>query len=102
MSILASKVNELSTAFTSLIRSWLTESEIESVNEFNQTSGDCCGTHNYCDANQAIIDAFSQVFGREVDISSDLDNDYCNAAWRLSRDNKFSPAPDYSARELSN
>jgi hypothetical protein len=51
------------------------------------TANSLCATHNYCDSNQAMIDAL-KAFGVEWD----SDNcDLCNAAWALAKQAEFNP-----------
>lgn len=84
--------NELADAFSAIIREWLTLPELASVIHDNATihaGTGVCATHDYCDPNQAMIDAL-EAFGVE------WDNDLCelvNAAWDIANANKFGSAP---------
>ena len=40
-----------------------------------------CHSHDYCDANQTMLDAFTSTLGREPDLESDADCALITAAW---------------------
>lgn len=79
---------ELANAFSAIIRKWLTVSELSSVIQQNATTyagTGVCASHDYCDPNQAMIDAL-ESFGIE------WDNEMCdlvNAAWEIARQHEF-------------
>lgn len=50
-----------------------------------------CATHDFCDPNQSMIDAFKSITGREPDVQSDEDNLYINTSWSLAKANEFNP-----------
>lgn len=54
----------------------------------------CCHSHDYCDANVIMAEAFKAVIGRETDDNdegemSQMDIDLWNEAWDLARKNLF-------------
>lgn len=58
------KINRLSEEFKKVIREWLTTDEVAEVNLLN--SGEyavtgCCATHDFCDANMAMAEAYKQL-----------------------------------------
>ena len=52
----------------------------------------CCASHDYCDANMAMMDAFEGTTGRPLlgeDGMADGDCDLVNAAWDMAKANAF-------------
>ncbi len=82
---------KLAKEFSAILRSWLTPEQLTEINQKNETAAytNADATHDYCDPNQAMIDAFEKVFGKEIDFQSDEDSEIINAAWALARKNKF-------------
>jgi hypothetical protein len=65
----------------------------EEVNEINlQNEEVCeyvCASHNFCDSNMAMAEAFKNVFKQEHNIHSDEENKlWCNA-WDEAKSNRF-------------
>ena len=48
-----------------------------------------CATHDYCDANMPMAEAFEFIMGREPDVSADDDVTLWNAAWERARADHF-------------
>lgn len=69
----------------------LDDHEIQSIIQLNNTEhySTCCATHNYCDANMPMSDAFEEVVGREINLQSEEDIMLWNMAWKRARDNDF-------------
>lgn len=91
---------ELAVAFSDVLKEWLKPDEMKEVIRLNTTDDDYreeCASHNYCDANMAMAEAFKKLIGREFDIyltqAADpyMGNDIAlfNIAWQIARDNKF-------------
>lgn len=40
-----------------------------------------CWSHNFCDANEVMLEAFKAVFDRDAEIWNEVDTDFINAAW---------------------
>ena len=78
----------LAKQFTKVLNEWLTPEQLAEVRRLNATPeyARCCATHNYCDANQAMLDAFAETFGR--DYQSD-DVDVINEAWDRAKAKEF-------------
>lgn len=71
------QVNKLAKEYSRVLRSWLSEGEMQEIIHLNGTPEykRLDATHNYCDPNQAALDAFPIVFGREPEISGDINDD---------------------------
>ena len=48
-----------------------------------------CASHNYCDANMPMDEAFTDILGRSVNAADQADCDLFNAAWRIARTEGF-------------
>jgi hypothetical protein len=48
-----------------------------------------CVSHNYCDANIVMLDAFNECAEKEFDINSESDNKLWNMAWRIAKEHNF-------------
>ncbi len=73
-------------AFCRILNDWLTSAQIAEVNRRNAMPKyeGCCATHDFCDPNQAMIDA-GALFGIQFDIRFNEDVDLINAAWELAK-----------------
>lgn len=69
----------LKKAFRSILREWLTPEQIAEVNRLNTEDSDCCHSHDFCDANEAMIEAVRRVFKRDIDFDNDMD--LINSTW---------------------
>jgi hypothetical protein len=74
----------LANMFSEHVRRALTEWELNEVRATDD-GGPTCHTHDYTDANQRMLDAFEDVFGRPVDWNTDADGDVMEAAWTAAR-----------------
>lgn len=52
-----------------------------------------CATHDYCDANMLMKNAFVEVQGYDFDPSSTMDRCLWNDAWSRSAQREFVPTP---------
>lgn len=84
---------QLAVQFSNILKEWLTIAKLTEVNERNKqyktNNADCCATHEFCDPNQAMIDAFTQLTGREIDVQSDSDLSLTNKAWAMAKESNF-------------
>ena len=79
--------SDLSVEFCRILNDWLDAETIARINRLNKSSEyqGCCATHDFCDPNQAMVDAlenFGMPFHPEL---CDLIND----AWDLARARGF-------------
>lgn len=82
-------VNQIAAKFSQLLADHLTrEQHAEMINR-NFTSGyaGACASHDFCDANEVMAEAFQTVTGREPDPADDADATVWNAAWSAARAN---------------
>lgn len=82
----------LSNEFSRIVNREFSNEELAEVVKRNNTPEytDCCATHDFCDANELMAEAFKTVFGREVDPQNEDDCESWNIAWSLSKDSHFS------------
>lgn len=87
---------KLSEAFLKVLTEWLTPDERREVDRLNRTSEyiGCCATHDYCDANMAMFEAFTKTLGREPNLGPDdeggRDVGVMNRAWLAAKRKGFS------------
>lgn len=63
--------------------------EIDERNATPEYADGCCATHDFCDANMVMAEAFEAVTGRGPDVSSAEDTNLWNAAWDIARTQGF-------------
>jgi phosphopantetheinyl transferase (holo-ACP synthase) len=93
------RTEKLSNEFSRIINEWLTADEIKAINKANAEDKEHCATHQYCDPNEAMLQAFETVIGREfVFFDAEIPNTesqqvkddlLITIAWNLSRKNNF-------------
>ena len=55
-----------------------------------------CASHDFCDANLVMYDAFEAVVGREADLhEKQVDLDLWNAAWNFAKDKYLTSWEDF-------
>ena len=89
----------LAAEFIQIIGWWLTGDELNAVRAKNTTPeyAGCCATHDYCDANMALLTAYLNVSDREgedgaaAELLTDSGVALCNAAWAIARSKEFRP-----------
>src|SRR5262245_13024875 len=82
----------LAKAFTRVLTGWLTPAEMDTVRQRNRTAdyaNGACASHDFCDANMAMAEAFTRIIGHEIDIDSQGDVDRWNTAWCLAKAREF-------------
>lgn len=92
---LQDRVVRLAAAFGKALRSVLTEEEIDRVNSLNRSREDTCASHDFCDANIVMAEAFKQAEGRHLVICGAENGDahhleqehlcLTNMAWSLAK-----------------
>lgn len=88
-------MKNLAIEFSKVLNQWLTSEQLAEINRLNKTpeyQDGSCATHNYCDANQAMIDAFATLYNRQPDVQCDRDNSLIDGAWSLARYHNFNPS----------
>lgn len=94
------EVRKLAKKFSKVLASWLSFEQMQTVIESNAENNDSsCASHDFCDANMAMDEAFVKVMKRsfvffvEDDPASEKANEYdtdlINQAWSLAKANKF-------------
>lgn len=82
---------QLADTFSAVLHRWLTPEAIAEINRLNAESADAaiCHSHDFCDANQAMIDALAE---HQIEWSTDC-NDLVDAAWDIAKANEFRTTP---------
>lgn len=82
-------ITKVANEFSKVLHEWLTDDEMKEVIKRNEDDMMCCASHDFCDANMAMDEAFTKVFNREFDMESDHDNKIWNDAWTAAKQNQF-------------
>ena len=92
---------QLAEVFSAILNDWLSPEEIAEINVRNdrEESDSFCHTHDYCDSNMAMLEAFGKVTGRsycfynsqepgsfQQNVQDDL---LWLEAWNMARKQKF-------------
>ena len=80
----------LARSFAKVLQEWLTWEEMQIVitrNELSSYRG-CCASHDFCDANMAMDEAFRRL-GTPFEFGNNLHDTLWNAAWHIAKQNKF-------------
>lgn len=85
------QLNDLAVGFSNVLKEWLTSEQMAEVVKRNDLPAyaNACATHDFCDANMAMAEAFEKVLGREFEFGSDEDDALFNGAWHIAKTNKF-------------
>lgn len=77
----------LAREFCRVLNHWLSPAQIGEINRRNAANENksVCASHDYCDANQAMLDAMD-VLGIEF---NDDSHDLINRAWEIARKRGF-------------
>jgi hypothetical protein len=88
--------------FAGVLRSWLTPTQMAQVLRSNAQPENkaVCASHDYCDANQAMLDAFTRVFKVEMDLSDEDCTTLWGTAWDLAKASEFFPPTQQYASAL--
>lgn len=81
----------LAVEFSFILREWLTEEEMKEVIRKNATVEylDSCASHDYCDANMAMSEAFTNVIIKAFDLQDDEAVELFNAGWTVAQLHNF-------------
>lgn len=73
----------LGDAFVNVLNNWLTTYEMDLIKNYNATPAyaTSCASHNFCDANMAMLTAFEVITDCEFDLENQAHIDLFNAAW---------------------
>lgn len=77
--------SELARSFADILGDWLTPEQFAEMREKNRANicANICASHDYCDANEAMLDAFEYLAHREADLIDDAD--LINEAWNIAK-----------------
>lgn len=82
------KVMRLAHRFTAKLRDWLGDDKMMEVAVLNRKEKHpgICHSHDFCDANQAMVDAWSGLFPKiDMDPGDEMHADLINAAWDMAK-----------------
>ena len=82
------ETEKLAAEFVAVLTEWLTPAEFAEMQRRNVTAGEgVCASHDFCDANMAMDEAFTHALGRKPDVMDSDDGAegrdvaLWNAAW---------------------
>lgn len=87
------KKHQLANEFSKKLNEWLTPADIAEINLRNSTTEyqqqGYCATHEFWDPNQAMIDAFNTLFGKEPSLQNQAHGDLIYKAWDIASKRGF-------------
>lgn len=81
------QITAIAEAFAEVMRQWLSPAEFTEMKALNETArfaDGCCASHNYCDANMAMMEAFDHVMQRSCTMGDSAQAEYDCAIWNDS------------------
>lgn len=99
--------DRLAAQFVALLRdNWLSPAEFAAMKHLNETdplyAHDACASHNYCDANMAMAQAWEDVLGTEFDADDEAQTRLWSEAWEIARRNALGDPRRGKMRTLIN
>jgi hypothetical protein len=75
--------------FAAILKDWFSDEEWAEMRRRNTAdpayAGTSCASHDFCDANMAMDEAFTELAGHEIDADNEADCALWNAAWSHAR-----------------
>lgn len=80
-------IDAIGAKFVETLREWLSPKAFEIMQIRNTYEDDkgICHSHDFCDANMAMAEAFEMIVEREPDVADEQDVIIWNAAWEHAR-----------------
>lgn len=77
----------LAREFGSVVQEWLKTADFREMNERNkmEENPSICHSHDFCDANMAMLEAWDRVVRTEYDMNTQTHDDLWNAAWTIAK-----------------
>jgi len=85
------KAQQIAVEFSKLLRADFNEERMQEIISKNATPEykDACASHDYCDANEVMAEAFEKITGKAVSIQNQADCKLWGKAWDISKETKF-------------
>ncbi len=83
---------QIANVFSSVLHDWLTVKQMLTVIKRNKNykyDPSVCASHDFCDANMAMDEAFTKIMKREFNLQSSEDCSTFNHCWELAKKNDF-------------
>ena len=93
------KAQDLANEFLDIIRKWLSVEELEAIDLANASNESCCASHDYCDPNQAMIEALEK-FDIEYDGQDENQGKLIDEAWSIAKREGFSVSDAEKSRRM--
>ncbi|MEE8489378.1 MAG: hypothetical protein V3S43_03525 [Acidimicrobiia bacterium] len=93
---------EVGKRFAEIVRRDLAD-DLEEIVRRNLTDEyeNCCATHDFCDANMLMDEAFKDIMGRELRVDDDVDLFISSWAWAKARGSDFKIQEDDTVKSLT-
>lgn len=84
-------IEEIAAEFSKIVREWIGTINLEKVITKNKTAEykNACAIHDYCDANMAMLEAFENQTGMELNLDDPIHQAMVNEAWEIARIKDF-------------
>ncbi|WP_127128008.1 hypothetical protein [Pseudoflavitalea rhizosphaerae] len=85
-------INIIACAFSKILKEWLTYEQLSFINKRNDSEGfnsSFCASHQFCDANMAMNEAFRRVLQRDANVNCCKDTSIWNEAWDIAKKEHF-------------
>lgn len=86
-------VEQLAHAFARQLRDHLGEARLSHIDELNagenESRPSVCHSHDFCDANQFLLDAYEDLVGKEPDVLDEETGELLEAAFTMARKHGF-------------
>lgn len=81
----------LAAEFISILQVWLTREEREAIDALNkiEENDSICHSHDYCDPNQAMLDALARFGIVDYSAADEKLNALINSAWDIAKKKGF-------------
>lgn len=70
----------------------LKETVRRNAEDESKYGADICHSHDFCDANMVMLQAWQEFFGQEPDLNDDADIAIWGDAWAIAKASDFFPA----------
>lgn len=91
----------IAAAFVANLKAALTEQQFAEMQNLNAVAdAGICHSHDYCDANEVMADAFFCVMGRELDTQSDEDRALWSDSWDYAKTHGLGQDADVEAAAI--
>jgi hypothetical protein len=80
-------INNVAGEFSRILKEWIGTINLTEVNRRNRKKEykGCCASHDFCDANMAMLEAFEDITGEDCNLEDPYTHSIMNEAWDCAR-----------------